>query len=217
MSHWTPSWEASGDTRTLRAIFCRRQDSDKARWARVELLANDSAGLPPVDLFQIGDVYFVNDGNHRVSVARQMGHSHIEAYVTSVHTRVPLSPEVQPRDLILKAELGGFSGVHPTGFSAPASGYYGYLTGRLCRFLKHIEVHHYFMGLDQKREVPFEEAVAHWHDTVFSPVIDVIRKGDILSEFPGRTHADLYLWILRHRAELEKELNWEIRDRKCCR
>jgi hypothetical protein len=53
--------------------FLPRRDSDKERWARVELLANDSAGLPPVDLFQIGDVYFVNDGNHRVSVARQMG------------------------------------------------------------------------------------------------------------------------------------------------
>ena len=67
------------------------------------------------------------------------------------------------------------------------------------------------MGLDQKREIPFDEAVTHWYDTIYSPVIEVIRKGDILSEFPGRTHADLYLWILRHRAELEKELSWEIR------
>src|ERR1700752_3568115 len=88
--------------------FLPRKDSDKERWAKVELLAKDGRGLPPVDLFQIGDVYFVNDGNHRVSVARQMGHSHIEAYVTSVHTRVPLSPEIQPKDLILKAELADF-------------------------------------------------------------------------------------------------------------
>ena len=77
--------------------------------------------------------------------------------------------------------------------------------------MKHIEVHHYFMGLDQKREVPLEEAVTHWYDTVYSPVIEVIRKRDILSEFPGRSHADLYLWILRHRAELEEQLHWEIR------
>ena len=67
------------------------------------------------------------------------------------------------------------------------------------------------MGLDQKREIPFDEAVTHWYDTIYALVIEVIRKGDILSEFPGRTHADLYLWILRHRAELEKELSWEIR------
>lgn len=191
--------------------FLPRRDSDKERWAKVELLANDSAGLPPVDLFQIGDAYFVNDGNHRVSVARQMGHSHIEAYVTNVHSRVPLSPEVQPKDLILKAELADFLECTRIDFLRPEADITVTSPGAYADLLKHIEVHHYFMGLDQKREVPFEEAVTHWYDTVFSPVIEVIRKGDILSEFPGRTHADLYLWILRHRAELEKELNWEIR------
>ena len=191
--------------------FLPRRDSDAERWARVERLAKDEIGLPPVDLFQIGDAYFVNDGNHRVSVARQMGHSHIEAYVTPVHSRVPLSPEVQPKDLILKAELADFLDCTRIDFSRPGADITVTSAGAYADLLKHIQVHHYFMGLDQKREVPWEEAVTHWYDTVFSPVIEVIRKGDILSEFPGRTHADLYLWILRHRAELEKELNWEIR------
>jgi hypothetical protein len=191
--------------------FLPRRDSDAERWARVERLARDEVGLPPVDLFQIGDAYFVNDGNHRVSVARQMGHSHIEAYVTPVHSRVPLSPEVQPRDLILKAELADFLDCTRIDFLRPDADITVTSPGAYADLLKHIQVHHYFMGLDLKREVSWEEAVAHWYDTVYSPVIEVIRKGDILSEFPGRTHADLYLWILRHRAELEKELNWEIR------
>ena len=191
--------------------FLPRRDSDAERWARVERLAKDEVGLPPVDLFQIGDAYFVNDGNHRVSVARQMGHSHIEAYVTPVHSRVPLSPEVQPKDLILKAELADFLECTRIDFLRPGVDITVTSPGAYADLLKHIQVHHYFMGLDEKREVPWEEAVSHWYDTVFSPVIEVIRKGDILSEFPGRTHADLYLWILRHRAELEKELNWEIR------
>jgi nucleotide-binding universal stress UspA family protein len=191
--------------------FLPRKDSDKERWAKVELLAKDGRGLPPVDLFQIGDVYFVNDGNHRVSVARQMGHSHIEAYVTSVHTRVPLSPEVQPKDLILKAELADFLECTRIDFLRPGADITATSPEAYDELCKHIEVHQYFMGLDQKREVPFEEAVTHWYDTVFSPVVEVIRKGDILSEFPGRTQADLYLWILRHRAELGKELDWEIR------
>ncbi len=191
--------------------FLPRRDSDKERWAKVELLANAESGLPPVDLFQIGDVYFVNDGNHRVSVARQMGHSHIEAYVTNVHSRVPLSPDVQPKDLILKAELADFLERTRIDFLRPGANVTVTSPGAYADLLEHIEVHRYFMGLDQKREVPFDEAVTHWYDTVFSPVVEVIKKGDILSEFPGRTHADLYLWILRHRAELEKELNWEIR------
>ncbi len=191
--------------------FLPRRDSDRDRWAKVERLANDERGLPPVDLFQIGDVYFVNDGNHRVSVARQMGHSHIEAYVTNVHSRVPLSPNVQPKDLILKAELADFLECTRIDSLRPGADITVTSPGAYADLLEHIEVHRYFMGLDQKREVPFEEAVTHWYDTVFSPVVEVIKKGDILSEFPGRTHADLYLWILRHRAELEKELNWEIR------
>jgi hypothetical protein len=191
--------------------FLPRRDSDAERWSRVERLAKDEVGLPPVDLFQIGDAYFVNDGNHRVSVARQMGHSHIEAYVTPVHSRVPLSPEVQPRDLILKSELADFLDCTRIDFLRPNADITVTSPGAYADLLKHIQVHHYFMGLDQKREVSWEEAVTHWYDTIYSPVIEVIRKGDILSEFPGRTHADLYLWILRHRAELEKELNWEIR------
>ena len=191
--------------------FLPRRDSDRERWAQVEFLANESAGLPPVELFQIGDAYFVNDGNHRVSVARQSGHTHIEAYVTNVQTRVPLSPEIQPKDLILKSELADFLECTRLDFLRPDADITVTSPGAYADLLKHIEVHHYFMGLDQKREIPFEEAVTHWFDTIYSPVIEVIRKGDILSEFPGRTHADLYLWILRHRAELEEQLHWEIR------
>jgi nucleotide-binding universal stress UspA family protein len=191
--------------------FLPLRDSDKERWAKVELLAADESGLPPVDLFQIGDVYFVNDGNHRVSVARQKGHTHIEAYVTPVHTRVPLSPDIQPDELILKSELADFLERTRLDYLRPGADISVTCPGAYADLLKHIEVHQYFMGLDQKREIPFEEAVTHWYDTVFLPVVEVIRKGDILSEFPKRTHADLYLWILRHRAELEQQLNWEVR------
>jgi nucleotide-binding universal stress UspA family protein len=191
--------------------FLPLRDSDKERWAKVEQLAKEEVGLPPVELFQIGDVYFVSDGNHRVSVARQNGHSHIEAYVTPVHTRVKLSPDLETDDLILKSELADFLERTRLDLLRPGADVTVTSPGAYGDLLKHIEVHHYFMGLDQKRDIPFEEAVTHWYDTLYSPVIEVIRKGDILSEFPGRTHADLYLWILRHRAELEKELNWEIR------
>jgi nucleotide-binding universal stress UspA family protein len=191
--------------------FLPLRDSDKERWAKVEQLAREDTGLPPVELFQIGDAYFVSDGNHRVSVARQNGHTHIEAYVTPVQTRVPLSPDIQPDDLILKSELADFLERTRLDFLRPGADISVTCPGAYADLIKHIEVHHYFMGLDQKREIPFEEAVAHWYDTVFLPVVEVIRKGDILSEFPKRTHADLYLWISRHRAELEAQLNWEVR------
>jgi hypothetical protein len=52
------------------------------------------------------------------------------------------------------------------------------------------------MGLDWKRDISEGEAVAHWYDTVYMPVVNVIRDTNILKEFPGKTEADLYLWAL---------------------
>ncbi len=115
----------------------------------------------------------------------------------------------EPNDLILKSELADFLECTRLDFLRPGADITVTSPGAYADLIKHIEVHHYFMGLDQKRDVPFEEAVTHWYDTVFLPVVEIIRKGEILSEFPNRTHADLYLWILRHRAELEKQLHWE--------
>jgi hypothetical protein len=78
------------------------------RWIRVKLAMVGSRGVPPIEVYRIGDVYFVLDGNHRVSVAREMGLTHLEAYVTEVQTRLSLSPDVRPDDLIVQAEYLDF-------------------------------------------------------------------------------------------------------------
>jgi len=190
--------------------FLPRQDSNRERWARVRVAVTDWGGLPPIKVYQVGDAYFVLDGNHRVSVARQVGATHIEAYVTEVRTKVPLSPDVQPDDLILKAEYADFlehthlDELRPEAdLSVTAPGQYQVLE-------EHIEVHRYFMGLEQEREIPYEEAVGHWYDEVYWPVVQVIRERGILRDFPGRTETDLYLWVSEHRAALGQELGWEI-------
>ena len=61
---------------------------DEQRWAKVKMAISDMAGVPPIEVYQIGEVYFVRDGNHRVSVFREMGASHIQAYVTQLATKV---------------------------------------------------------------------------------------------------------------------------------
>jgi hypothetical protein len=67
------------------------------------------------------------------------------------------------------------------------------------------------MGVEEKREIPYEAAVAHWYDTVYLPVVQIIREKGILRDFPDRTETDLYLWIAKHRAELAQGLDGEIR------
>ena len=78
------------------------------RWARVKTAIESPIGVPPIELYRIGNAYFVLDGNHRVSVLRRMGATQAQAYVTEVQTRVPLSPYDSPDDLILKAEYAEF-------------------------------------------------------------------------------------------------------------
>ena len=190
--------------------FLPLQDSDEARWARVQLKNLSMDGLPPVEVYQVGEVYFVHDGNHRVSVARQLGTSHIEAYVVQIDTLVPLSPDIQPDDLILKAEYADFLECTRLDEIRPRADLEVTVPGRYPELLEHIEVHRYFMGLEQQREIPYEEAAADWYDQVYLPVVRVIREQEILHHFAGRTEADLYLWLSQHRAALEDLLGWEI-------
>jgi nucleotide-binding universal stress UspA family protein len=191
--------------------FLPRRDSDRNRWAKVKAKVTDMEGLPPIEVYQVGEAYFVQDGNHRVSVARELGATHIQAYVTEVHTKVPLSADDQPDDLILKAEYADFLDHTHLDTLRPEADLSVTVPGQYQALEEHIEVHRYFMGLEQKREIPYAEAVTHWYDEVYMPVVHVIQEKGILRDFPGRTEADLYLWVSEHRAALEKALGWEIR------
>ncbi len=166
------------------------------RWQRVDRAFYEDLDLPPVVLYKVGDVYFVVDGHHRVSVAREQGQQFIDAEVRECRVRVQVGPDLRPEDLeILGAKVEfldrtGLDRIRPEArieLTVP-DGY--------SRMLEHIAVHRYFMGLDQQRDIPDEEAVAHWYDTVYLPIIKVVRDRGVLEEFPGRTEGDLYLWVL---------------------
>jgi hypothetical protein len=190
--------------------FLPRATVDEDRWARVEMATYSLEGLPPIEAYQIGQAYFVSDGNHRVSVARRLGATHIQAYVTEVHSRVPLTPDVQPDDLILKAEYANFLEATHLGELRPQADLSVTAPGQYERLVEHITVHRYFMGLEQQREISLPEAASHWYDTVYTLVVQAIHMRCLLCDFPGRTETDLYLWLAEHRAALEKELGSQI-------
>jgi nucleotide-binding universal stress UspA family protein len=66
------------------------------------------------------------------------------------------------------------------------------------------------MGLEQQREIPYQEAAASWYDSVYLPAVEIIRRRGMLRDFPNRTETDLYLWIAEHHAALQEWLGWEI-------
>ncbi|NIS81042.1 MAG: universal stress protein [Anaerolineales bacterium] len=191
--------------------FLPRSDSDAERWARVKVAVTDQSGVPPIEVYQIGDAYFVRDGNHRVSIARQLGSTHIEAYVTEVESKVLLSPDDQADDLIMKAEYADF--LEKTQFDRlwPDADLSLTAPGKYPLLEEQIRVHRHCIGLEQECEIPYEEAVNLWYEQTYLPVVEVIRERGILRDFPQRTEADLYLWVSEHRATLTETLGQEVR------
>ena len=178
--------------------FLPTQSHTGDRWRRVSRAWYEEVSLPPVLLYQVSDVYFVVDGNHRVSVARDQGQEYIDAEVRECSVKVPVTPNLEPSDLELLGEKVDF--LERTGLDRllPEAHLELTILGGFERMLEHIAVHKYFMGLDFRREFSDEEAVRHWYKTVYSPIVEVIRQSEILHEFPENTEADLYLWAIDH-------------------
>ena len=194
--------------------FLPLKDSGRARWVGVKQAMAGMSGVPPIEVYRIGDAYFVKDGNHRVSVARQQGHKYIEAYVTDVQTSVPLDPDTKPDELILKEELADFFTKTELHKLRPDADVRERLRvtapGEYDKLLEHIQIHRYYMGLDKKRDISYDEAVSNWYDDIFAPVTELIEERGLLQDFPGRTPADLYLFLADYQAELETQFGWTL-------
>ena len=193
--------------------FLPLKDGDQQRWARVKAAVDDmeSTGLAPIEVYKVGEVYFVSDGNHRVSVARQEGFEFIEAHVIEVKTDVPITPDIQPDDLIIKAEYADFLEQTDIARLRPGVDLSVTVPGQYKKLLEHIQIHRYYMGIDFQRDISYPEAVGHWYDVVYASIIEPVRERGLLRWFPSRTETDIYLWVSEYRAGLETELGWSIR------
>jgi len=186
-------------------VFLPASETLADRWQRVNRAFYQDISLPPVVLYKVGDVYFVVDGHHRVSVAREKGQEFIEAEVRECATRVNITPNIKPEDLEILEDKVHFLERTSLDRLIPDANIKLTIPDGFERMLEHIAVHRYFMGLDLKRDISEEEAVKHWYETVYMPVVNVIRETGILNQFPGKTEGDLYLWVLDHQHYLAEE------------
>lgn len=196
------------------------------RWTRIyrEMVEGDE--LPPIDVYKVGDWYFVIDGHHRVSVARSLGRATINARVVEVRTRAPLGPHVDPAELLRAAEYAAFLEATQLHRARPEARLECSRLGRYDELLKQILGHQYFLGLQQGRPVPLQEAAASWYDTVYKPIADLIRKHGILEQLPGWTEADLVVEVTRRWLALSQAgkpsgpqpaINWLLLDEEARR
>lgn len=200
-----------GRYRDFNRNFLPRRDSAGARWARVQNAMTAAQGVPPIELYQIGDAYFVLDGNHRVSVARQLGMESIQAYVTEIITRVPMSAQSRPDELILKAERAAFLEESALDTSVPDHQIHFTAPGRYQRIL--YEIHRHATKLALQGDAPsIKEAARSWYMHEYLPIAEIIQERGLLRDFPGRTEADLYIWLVQHREALERSTGWRVSD-----
>jgi hypothetical protein len=184
--------------------FLPTQNETSSRWQSVDRAFYQDVNLPPVLLYKVGQVYFVVDGHHRVSVAREQGQEFIEAEIRECATRVNITPDLKLEDLEILGDKVQFLERTNLDDIRPNANIKLTIPDGFDRMLEHIAVHRYFMGLDWKRDISEREAIEHWYETVYLPIVKVIRKSKILKEFPGKTEGDLYLWVLDHQHYLAK-------------
>ena len=178
--------------------FLPTHDETAPRWQRVNRAFYEEISLPPVVLYKVSQVYFVVDGHHRVSVAREQGQEFIDAEVRECATRVNISANLKPEDLEILGEKVDFLNRTALDDLRPEARIKLTIPDGFDRMLEHIAVHRYFMGIDFQRDISEQEAVTHWYDSVYLPIIKAIRGSRILKDFPAKTEGDLYLWVLDH-------------------
>jgi hypothetical protein len=187
------------------ASFLPVKPQMRKRWAQLDEAMRRGEAVPPIEVYHLGDVYFVKDGHHRVSVARHLGWKTIPARVIEVKTRAPLGGDMDAAALLQAREYVDFLERTQLDRVRPQASIAVSRLGRYDRIFEDILGHRYFMGLQQYREVSIAEASASWYDNVYKPIADLIREYNILEHFPGRTEADLYLWITARWLELSRQ------------
>jgi hypothetical protein len=177
-----------------RAFFPRRDDLQD-RWQRIDRLLARDGTIPPIEVYKVGEVYFVRDGNHRVSVARKHGFPSIQGYVWEYQTQVPLGPDTDLDELLCRTAHAAFLERTHIDRLCPTLDIRLTQPDGYAALLTEIEAYQVILSQIDEEEMPFDEAVVLWGEMRYSPIVEIIGQRDILQEFPGRTETDLYLWL----------------------
>jgi hypothetical protein len=183
--------------------FLPRSDSLKERWQRVERLVTTRRDMPPVELYQVGEAYFVRDGNHRVSVAKQLGKTAIKAYVWEYEAPILLRPDTDVGSQLRQAAHAAFMDRTHLDRLRPEAEIRLTEPDGYEDLLREVEDYGRILSHIDGREIPQDEATALWYDMRYLAVLQTIRQHCVVDEFPDRTETDLYLWLSRNLAELD--------------
>jgi len=177
----------------------------RGRWQRIAAAQRRGESFPPISVYRVGDLHFVRDGHHRVSVAKSLGREDIDAYVTEVRTRVGTGGGLRLADLPLKDHERLFRERVPLDRALhakvrPSDPWdYGHLA-------EGVEAWG-FRAMQERREYMDREEVAHlWYEEDFVPVVEMLRTGGFIRS--SETDADAYMRVVAARYELLRTHEW---------
>jgi hypothetical protein len=177
----------------------------RRRWEGIAEAVRRGQSMPPIDIYKIGDLYFVRDGHHRVSVARSLGLDKIDAYVTEIDTEVEAGAETRIHDLAFKSVERLFFERVPL---PPEARSRIQLSDRW-RFAELAEAVEAwgFRAMQARREFMTREQVAEaWFHDEYEPVTAMLRDSGLI----GRgTETDAYMSISNLRYMLLRTHVWD--------
>ena len=177
----------------------------RERWERLALAARRGEEIPPIEVYRVGELHFIIDGHHRVSVALAQGVSTIEAFVTVVRTKLDPSGIRYRGDLIVKDYRRLFLERVPlTGHARAAvivSDPWDY-----ARLGEHIEAWGFRLMQDEGRFTERATIAQRWFDEEYTPVVGMLRQADLIGD---RTDAEAYMWVASERYRLIRTHRWD--------
>ena len=177
----------------------------RGRWERIAAAMRRGEAFPPISVYQVGDIYFVRDGHHRVSVARALGRDVIEARVTEVRTRLGAAGDITLADLPLKGHERLFRERVPLPNGAEAEVRlsdprdYG-------RLAEGVEAWGFRLMQERAEYLTREEVAAAWLEAELRPVGAMLREAGIAT---AGHEAEAYLRVAAQRYDLLHTHAWD--------
>ncbi len=176
----------------------------RERWERLALAQRRGESIPPIDVYRVGDMHFVQDGHHRVSIAMATGQSEIDAYVTEVLTAVPAAGIRRRGDLTMKSYERLFRSRVPLPEQAYAkisfTDPWGYAElGEAVEAWGFRYIQHEHRFLDRA------EIARRWFTEEYTPVVRMLRSADLIG---SGTDAEAYQRVARERYRLMRTHEW---------
>jgi hypothetical protein len=184
----------------------------RERWERLAEAVRRGESFPPIDVYQVGEMYFIRDGHHRVSVFRELGFPTIEADVTRVRTL--LTPDrITTREDLSRKEFRRLM-IERIPLSAASRKSIRLTRGedypRLAEMVEAWSARRAWAGGEH---LDREAAVQRWYEEEFVPVSGMIEDAGLRR--PDETPADAYLRVACDRYYLAREHVWnaEVMER----